>query len=123
MPTAGLVAGIAPSLLNGPLAAAATAMAGVPVEVSLSLWHGVTPALLLSVLTLAAVGLAYVARDALRTRTWQPRYGTEDVYDGATRRPRCGEPRDRAGAAQRVAAHLRHGHRGHDGRWWDGARC
>ena len=81
--TTGLFVGIAPSILNGPLSAAATATAGVPVDVSLSVWHGVTPALLLSVLTLAAVGFAYVAHEALRTRTWRTRYGTEDVYDGA----------------------------------------
>ena len=81
--TIGLLAGIAPSILNGPLSAAATATAGVPVDVSLSVWHGVTPALLLSVLTLAAVGFAYVMHEALRTRTWRTRYGTEDVYDGA----------------------------------------
>ena len=79
----GLLVGIAPSILNGPLSAAATASASVPVDVSLSVWHGVTPALLLSVLTLAAVGLAYVMHETLRTRTWRTRYGTEDVYDGA----------------------------------------
>jgi multicomponent Na+:H+ antiporter subunit A len=81
--TAGLLAGIAPFLLDGPLAAAATATAGAPVAVSLSLWHGVTTPLLLSVFTLAAVGLSYAAHDALRTRTWRARYGTGDVYDGA----------------------------------------
>ncbi len=81
--TAGLAVGLAPWLLNGPLAAAATAIAGQPVEVSLSLWHGVTPALLLSLLTLAGVGLTYVTRTAIRARTWQPRFGTELGYDGA----------------------------------------
>jgi multicomponent Na+:H+ antiporter subunit A len=80
---AGLIAGIAPSVLNGPLSAAATATAGMPVGVSLSAWHGITPALLLSVLTLAAVGFGYVAQAAVRTRTWKPRYGTEAAYDGA----------------------------------------
>lgn len=78
----GLVAGLAPWLLNGPFAAAATAVAGRPVEVSLSVWHGVTPALLLSLLTLAAVGAAYAARVGIRSYTWQPRYGTEHVYNG-----------------------------------------
>ena len=81
--TTGLLAGIAPSILNGPLSAAATATAGRAVDVSLSAWHGVTPALLLSALTLAAVGLAYGAHQTLRTRTWKAGYGTEDVYDGA----------------------------------------
>ena len=55
----------------------------MPVDVSLSVWHGVSPALLLSVLTLAAVGFVYLGHSVLRTRTWKPRYGTEDVYDGA----------------------------------------
>ena len=81
--TSGLFAGIAPSVLNRPLSTAATTIAGGSVDLSLRVWHGVTPALLLSVLTLAAVGFAYVAHDAVRTRTWRPRHGTEDVYDGA----------------------------------------
>jgi multicomponent Na+:H+ antiporter subunit A len=78
----GLLAGVAPSLLNGPVSSAATAVAGAPVGVALSVWHGFTPALLLSVLTLAGVGLAYVTRQSLRARSWRPRYGTEDVYTG-----------------------------------------
>jgi multicomponent Na+:H+ antiporter subunit A len=83
--TIGVIAGITPSILNGPLSAAATATVGVPVDVSLSVWHGFTPALLLSVLTLAAIWVASVVRQGLRTRTWRMRYGTEDVYDGAIR--------------------------------------
>jgi multicomponent Na+:H+ antiporter subunit A len=77
----GVLVGMVPSLLNGTLSAAAAA-AGAPSPVSLSLWHGITPALLLSLLTLAAVGLAFVARHAILARTWIPRRGTEDVYDG-----------------------------------------
>ena len=79
----GLLAGVAPSILDGPVSTAATAIAGVPVDVSLSAWHGVTPALLLSVLTLAAVVFAYMVHEAVRIRTWRPRHGTEDAYDGA----------------------------------------
>ncbi len=81
--TVGLVAGLAPWMLHGPLEAAATAIVGQPVEVSLSLWHGVTPALLLSLLTLAAVGASYAARAGICKHTWQPRYGTEHVYHRA----------------------------------------
>jgi multicomponent Na+:H+ antiporter subunit A len=81
--TGGVLAGIAPGLLDGPLAAAATAVAGEPVDVTLSLWHGLTTALLLSALTLAAVAAAYAVHGAIRTRTWRPRYGSEDVYEGA----------------------------------------
>ena len=47
------------------------------------MWHGVTPALLLSALTLAAVAFAYVVHESVRTRTWKPRRGSEDLYDGA----------------------------------------
>ena len=78
----GLLVGVAPFLLNGVVSAAATATAGVPVEVSLSVWHGLTPALLLSVLTLGAVGVAYVTHETVRTRTWRPRLGAEDLYNG-----------------------------------------
>ena len=69
-------------MLNGPLSAAATATAGVSVDVSLSIWHGLTPALLLSLLTLTAVAVAYAVHEAVRTRTWRARHGTEDLYDG-----------------------------------------
>jgi multicomponent Na+:H+ antiporter subunit A len=78
----GLLVGVAPSVLNAPLASAATAVAGMPVEVSLAVWHGVTPALLLSALTLAAIAFAYVAPESVRTRTWKPRRGSEDIYEG-----------------------------------------
>jgi multicomponent Na+:H+ antiporter subunit A len=80
--TSGLLAGIVPSILDSPLSTAATAIVAVPAAVSLRVWHGVTPALLLSVLTLAAVGFGYMVHEALRTRTWTPRYGTETVYNG-----------------------------------------
>ena len=79
----GLFVGVAPSILNGPLSTAATAIAGMSVDVSLSVWHGVTPTLLLSLSTLAAVGSSYVVHEAVRARTWKPRYGTEDLYEGA----------------------------------------
>jgi multicomponent Na+:H+ antiporter subunit A len=78
----GLLMGVAPSILDGPLSAAATAIAGIPADASLALWHGATPAVLLSVFTLAAIGSAFAVRDGLRTRTWIPRRGTEDVYNG-----------------------------------------
>ena len=80
--TFGLVAGIAPSMLDAPLSTAANAIALPPVDVSLSVWHGLTPAVLLSVLTLAAVALVYVVYEGLRVRMWTPRRGTEDIYEG-----------------------------------------
>jgi multicomponent Na+:H+ antiporter subunit A len=81
--TGGLLVGVVPSMLNGPLSTAATSIAGMPVDVSLSVWHGLTPTLLLSLLTLAAVGLSYVVHDAVRAQTWKPRHGSEELYEGA----------------------------------------
>ena len=78
----GLLAGVAPSVLNGPLSIAASSIAGTSVDVSLAVWHGVTPALLLSVLTLAAVVVAYLRQRDIRTRTWKPRLGSEELYEG-----------------------------------------
>jgi multicomponent Na+:H+ antiporter subunit A len=76
----GLLAGMAPSMLDRPISTAATAITGASEGVSLSLWHGLTPALLMSVVTLVAVGGAYAARDGLRRRMWTPRRGAEDLY-------------------------------------------
>jgi multicomponent Na+:H+ antiporter subunit A len=76
----GLAAGVAPFVLDQPLSNAASAIAGTPVDVGLRVWHGITPALLLSGLTLAAVAFGFVMHGSLRTRTWKPRYGTEDLY-------------------------------------------
>jgi multicomponent Na+:H+ antiporter subunit A len=78
----GLLTGIVPAVLDGPLSAAATAAAGLPVEISLSAWHGITTALMLSVLTLAGVVLAFMAHEVVRARTWMPTYGTERLYNG-----------------------------------------
>jgi multicomponent Na+:H+ antiporter subunit A len=78
----GLLAGIVPWTLDAPLSAAATAIAGLRVDVGLSAWHGIGPALLLSATTLAGAGLGYAIREPLRTRTWTPRHGTETVYRG-----------------------------------------
>lgn len=63
----GLVIGIAPELVRTTLIApTVSAISGKPVAVKLALWHGVTPAFVLSVATVAAgVGL-FFARNALR---------------------------------------------------------
>ena len=55
-----LVLGLVPGVLDEAVAAAATAAAGAPVHAHLALWHGVTPALLVSAGVIAA-GLALVA--------------------------------------------------------------
>ncbi len=81
--SAGMLLGVAPWLANGVVGAAATAVAGAPAGVSLAVWHGFTTALLLSLATLAGVTLAYLARGAIRARTWVPGLGTEQVYTGS----------------------------------------
>ncbi len=78
---AGLLAGILPWILAGPLSAAAAAILNAPFEMSLAVWHGLSPALLLSALTLLGVGAAYGGRDLIR-RVWRPRHGTEQLYTG-----------------------------------------
>lgn len=79
---AGVIVGIAPMLLNAPLSVALAAIHHQAGSVSLGLWHGVSPALMLSALTLAAVAALYLQRDALRTLAWRPTFGTEQIYTG-----------------------------------------
>lgn len=65
--TLGLVIGIAPELVRATLIApTVSAISGKTIAVKLALWHGITPAFVLSVATIAAgVGL-FFARNALR---------------------------------------------------------
>jgi multicomponent Na+:H+ antiporter subunit A len=79
----GVVAGIVPSLLNWPLAAAAHATTGSASDVSLTLWHGLTPAVMLSVITLVGVWIAYRWNRTVRVRSWKPVFGAEGLYTGS----------------------------------------
>ncbi|MGE0444035.1 MAG: Na+/H+ antiporter subunit B [Vicinamibacterales bacterium] len=76
----GLLAGIVPFLLDTPIAAAAAAVVAPPVAVELAVWHGLTPALGLSVLTLAGVGVAFLVGRPFTGRLWQPAWGAEALY-------------------------------------------
>ncbi len=58
--------GLFPVAVNGLLGAAASAAIGAPITLKLALWHGVNPALLLSLLTLALGVALFVARAPLR---------------------------------------------------------
>jgi multicomponent Na+:H+ antiporter subunit A len=80
---ASVAVGLAPSLLNATLSAAATATANTPTHVSLAVWHGVSTPLMLSSLTLAGVLALYVARNTIRRRTVRVALRTEWLYDGA----------------------------------------
>ena len=79
----GLLAGVAPSILNGPLSSAATAIVGVPADVSFAVWHGLTPALMLSVLTLAARRMCvHAARGRADADVARHAAGRSDLYNG-----------------------------------------
>ncbi len=78
----GVLVGLVPSLLNAPLTAAARAILQQSEAVSLAIWHGVSPTLMLSVLTLAAAVGLYSLRDEVRKRSWRPAFGSERLYVG-----------------------------------------
>ncbi len=81
----GLLFGLVPQWPAALLGPAASAMAGRAVVPALSLWHGFTPMLALSALTLALGGLALVWWPALRRglagRGAIDRWGTDAGYD------------------------------------------
>jgi multicomponent Na+:H+ antiporter subunit A len=76
----GVLVGLAPWILDASLAAAAGAILGRSESVSLVVWHGFSPALLLSVFTLACVIAVYAFRDTVRNRIWRPMLGSEQLY-------------------------------------------
>lgn len=82
----GLVFGLAPWLVgDGLIVPAASAIAGQSLDYSLSLWHGFTPMLALSVVTLALGIFAYLRWDGLRSRLSAIRqiddWGPDRFYD------------------------------------------
>ena len=79
----GLIAGVAPWVVNAPLSAAVVTIVRVPATVSLAIWHGLSPALLLSVLTVLGVGVGYWQRDVIRSRAWRPGFAGEQLYTGS----------------------------------------
>jgi len=82
----GLFFGLMPWLVgNSLIVPAASAVAGEPIEYSLSLWHGFTPMLALSVLTVALGILAFRQWDTLRPRLAKidlfEHWGPDAFYD------------------------------------------
>jgi multicomponent Na+:H+ antiporter subunit A len=81
----GLALGLAPSLAGDLVNAAATAVSGQPVDNSLSLWHGLTPMLALSLVTMALGLLVYHQWDRLHAwfsqREAIARLGPDASYD------------------------------------------
>ena len=76
----GVVAGIAPGLADVPLTLAAASVTGRGTPVHLALWHGLTPALGLSALTLALTLLLYRFRAAVQARARPRALRTERLY-------------------------------------------
>ena len=76
----GVVVGLAPAFVNAPLSAATAAILRGPSDLSLAVWHGFSPALLLSLLTLLGVAAAYWQRGVILRRAWRARFGTELLY-------------------------------------------
>jgi multicomponent Na+:H+ antiporter subunit A len=68
----GVVVGVAPWLLNFPLAAAASAILDRPQRFALAIWHGLSPALILSAVTFVGAVAVYSLRDV----------GSEQLYVG-----------------------------------------
>jgi multicomponent K+:H+ antiporter subunit A len=76
--------GLAPRLLTAPLLdGAASAVVGTPAHAHLALWHGLTPALALSLVGLAAGAALYVGRRATARTALPPRLGLTagEIYD------------------------------------------
>ncbi len=76
----GVVVGLAPSLLDSSIAAAAGAILNRAQTISLAIWHGFSPALILSAVTFVGAIAVYSARDVVRTRSWRPVLGSEQLY-------------------------------------------
>lgn len=82
-----LAFGLAPSLIRNLLAAAATSVQGETVDLELSLWHGLTPMLGLSAITLAVGASIYlnwaVVQSKLKDFSSIDRWGPDALYDKA----------------------------------------
>ena len=77
---AGVILGLVPGLVSAPIASAVTAITGAPSSTTLALWHGLTPTLALSGLTLAgAVGI-FTCRRRLWRLAWPKALHTEHLY-------------------------------------------
>jgi multicomponent Na+:H+ antiporter subunit A len=79
-----VVIGLAPGLLSAILIAPATAaVLGLPIDVDVALWHGLTPALGLSVVTLIGGAVLYLRRQQVRRSAQQIawRWGPATLYD------------------------------------------
>lgn len=82
---AGLVAGLYPAIIDIPITLAAHGVLGRTEAVHLAIWHGFSPVLLLSGLTLGGVALLYRWRGQLRNRVWPRSLASARLYTGSIR--------------------------------------
>jgi multicomponent Na+:H+ antiporter subunit A len=75
----GLAVGIVPGLAV-PVGLAVDAVTRTTAPVDLAIWHGVTPALILSAVTIAGTIVLFTWRDAVRERAWPRALRTERAY-------------------------------------------
>jgi multicomponent Na+:H+ antiporter subunit A len=75
----GVVFTLAPGLINGPIALATASVTGAVAPLRLAIWHGFTPVLGLSVLTLALAAGLYAQRALLR-RSLPRSLGSDGTY-------------------------------------------
>lgn len=79
---AGLLIGLVPGALETSIALAVAPIVGEVAPIGLALWHGFTPVLLLSAITLVLSLLLYRIRRATRNGPFVHAPGTERMYDG-----------------------------------------
>jgi multicomponent Na+:H+ antiporter subunit A len=78
----GGLAGVAPALVDGPLARAAADIVNRAAPVDLHVWHGFSVTLLLSAVTLAGSAGLFALRNSLRRRAWPRSLRTDRLYTG-----------------------------------------
>ena len=81
----GLAAGLWPGAGNTLVSLAASGILSSATGVELALWHGFTPVLALSLVTLALAAVLYRRRGALRHRIWPRSFGFERIYTSSLR--------------------------------------
>jgi len=79
----GMVLGVFPGVLSAAIAPAVASITGSVAPVSLALWHGFTPTLGLSVVTVAGSVALFTLRRQLWRLAWPRALQTEHVYTGA----------------------------------------
>ena len=77
----GLFAGLAPGLVERPVTLAATSITGQRHVIDLGLWHGITPTLVLSGVTIVLTLLLYWQRRTVRERLWPRGLNAERLYN------------------------------------------